>query len=377
MYKKFFICLLCFFMTFTTASAKDIHSIEAQSYVLMDGQSGKVLLEKDSDMQLPPASITKIMTMLLTLEAVDKEVISLSDIVTVSESAAIHEGSHVFLEIGEQISVDDLMKAVAVASGNDAANALAEHVSDSQDDFVKAMNKRAKELKMSNTNFVNCNGLDQENHYSSAMDVAKMTFEIAKHPEIFKYTSIWMDTLRDGAFQLANTNKLIRFYDGATGMKTGYTSNAGYCLSATAERNGISLIAVVMKSPTSSGRFGDASALLNYGFDSYTMIECGKKGQIYGEIAVEKGENESVQAVLSEDVNLTVLKEEKGSVEEKILLPSKVSAPIYKNSTIGKVEYLINGRVVGEAELVALNNSPKTTLSSCFKKLLKNIISCV
>lgn len=377
MYKKFFICLLCFFMTFTTASAKDIHSVEAQSYVLMDGQSGKVLLEKDSDMQLPPASITKIMTMLLTLEAVDKEVISLSDIVTVSESAAIHEGSHVFLEIGEQISVDDLMKAVAVASGNDAANALAEHVSGSQDDFVKAMNKRAKELKMSNTNFVNCNGLDQENHYSSAMDVAKMTFEIAKHPEIFKYTSIWMDTLRDGAFQLANTNKLIRFYDGATGMKTGYTSNAGYCLSATAERNGISLIAVVMKSPTSSGRFGDASALLNYGFDSYTMIECGKKGQIYGEIAVEKGENESVQAVLSGDVNLTVLKEEKGSVEEKILLPSKVSAPIYKNSTIGKVEYLINGRVVGEAELVALNNSSKTTLSSCFKKLLKNIISCV
>ncbi len=377
MYKKFFICLLCFFMTFTTASAKDIHSIEAQSYVLMDGQSGKVLLEKDSDMQLPPASITKIMTMLLTLEAVDKEVISLSDIVTVSESAAIHEGSHVFLEIGEQISVDDLMKAVAVASGNDAANALAEHVSGSQDDFVKAMNKRAKELKMSNTNFVNCNGLDQENHYSSAMDVAKMTFEIVKHPEIFKYTSIWMDTLRDGAFQLANTNKLIRFYDGATGMKTGYTSNAGYCLSATAERNGISLIAVVMKSPTSSGRFGDASALLNYGFDSYTMIECGKKGQIYGEIAVEKGENESVQAVLSGDVNLTVIKKEKGSVEEKILLPSKVSAPIYKNSTIGKVEYLINGRVVGEAELVALNNSPKTTLSSCFKKLLKNIISCV
>lgn len=278
--KRFIAILLIFcFLLPTAALAKGIDELTSKSYILMDGQSGNVLLENNADEQLPPASITKIMTMLLAIEAIDSGKLKTTDIVSVSETAAIKEGSHVFLAPGEQISVDDLMKSIAVASGNDAAIAIAETLCGTQEKFVEQMNKRASELNMNNTKFINCNGLDTDGHVSCARDVAIMTFELLKHPKIFDYTTIWMDTLRNGTFQLANTNKLIRFYDGANGMKTGSTSKAGFCLSATAKRNGVQLIAVVMGAPSSKERFADASTLLNYGFQNYSLTTaCQKRG---------------------------------------------------------------------------------------------------
>ena len=232
----------------------DISTITATSALLMEADTGSLLFEKNADERMPPASITKIMTMLLIMEEIDSGNIKKEDMVTVSDSAAIQTGSHIFLAEGEIMSVHDLLKGIAVASGNDAAIAMAEHISGTQEKFVERMNQKAKELGMENTHFVNCHGLDADGHYSSARDISIMTRELLKHTDIFEYTTIWTDTLRDGAFGLANTNKLIRFYEGANGMKTGSTSKAGYCLSATALRNDMQLIAVVMGAPNRDTR---------------------------------------------------------------------------------------------------------------------------
>ena len=226
MKKSVSVILILVTLIFTHVHAKEIHDIAAKSYILLDGATGNVLVEKEADVKLPPASITKIMTMLLTMEAIDRGTLNFDDVITVSDTAAMHEGSHVFLANGEQITVHELLKAIAVASGNDASIAMAEAVCGTQSEFVKAMNNRAKELGMNNTNFINCNGLDADGHVSCARDIGIMTCELMKHPKIFEYTGIWIDSLRNGEFQLANTNKLIRFYEGANGMKTGSTSKA-------------------------------------------------------------------------------------------------------------------------------------------------------
>ncbi len=367
-----FIVTLCFI--FTTVSAKGIDELTSKSYILMDGLSGNVLLENHADEKLPPASITKIMTMLLAIEAIDSGKISTDDIVTVSSSAAIKTGSHVFLAEGEQISVNDLMKAIAVASGNDAAIAIGEYLCGTQEKFVQEMNTRAKELNMQNTHFVNCNGLDTQGHYSTARDIAIMTYELLKHPKIFDYTTIWMDTLRNGTFQLANTNKLIRFYEGANGMKTGSTSEAGYCLSATALRDGIQLIAVVMAAPSSSERFADASALLNYGFQSYSKVDACKKGDILGEIAVKNGITDMITAVAGNEYSMLIENNKKDLLKQEIVLPQEITAPVLPEQKLGEVIYTFEEREVARVPIVALTGSDKISFSYLFEQLLSSFI---
>ena len=374
MRKIIFITLIFCFLN-VQIYAKTIENVEASSYVLMDGENGNILLEKNKDMKLPPASITKIMTMLLTLDAINDEKISLQDVVTVSETAAQHEGSHVYLASGEQITVHELLKAVAVASGNDAANALAEYVGGDLNSFVKMMNLKAKELHMDNTFFVNCNGLDAEGHLSTASDIAKMTFEISKHPSVFDYTSIWMDTLRNGAFQLSNTNKLIRFYDGATGMKTGYTSQAGYCLSATAERGGVKMIAVVMHSPTSSARFGDASTLLNYGFENYTLVQPCKRGDTVGELTLKNGQKNTIPAIVNKDVRLLLSKKDLNTLKEEVVINKDIVAPVTKNTIVGEITFKVGERVVGGAEIVPIEETNAISFGFILNQFISNYIS--
>ncbi len=373
--KRFIAILLIFcFLLPTAALAKGIDELTSKSYILMDGQSGNVLLENNADEQLPPASITKIMTMLLAIEAIDSGKLKTTDIVSVSETAAIKEGSHVFLAPGEQISVDDLMKSIAVASGNDAAIAIAETLCGTQEKFVEQMNKRASELNMNNTKFINCNGLDTDGHVSCARDVAIMTFELLKHPKIFDYTTIWMDTLRNGTFQLANTNKLIRFYDGANGMKTGSTSKAGFCLSATAKRNGVQLIAVVMGAPSSKERFADASTLLNYGFQNYSLTTACQKGDIAGDVAVTKGTLPAVTAIASQTYSLLTENNQKDLLKEQKVLTETVEAPVEEGQKLGEIIYTFNGKETGRVPLVALNSVSKLTYGHLFKELINNFL---
>lgn len=373
--KRFIAILLIFcFLLPTAALAKGIDELTSKSYILMDGQSGNVLLENNADEQLPPASITKIMTMLLAIEAIDSGKLKTTDIVLVSETAAIKEGSHVFLAPGEQISVDDLMKSIAVASGNDAAIAIAETLCGTQEKFVEQMNKRASELNMNNTKFINCNGLDTDGHVSCARDVAIMTFELLKHPKIFDYTTIWMDTLRNGTFQLANTNKLIRFYDGANGMKTGSTSKAGFCLSATAKRNGVQLIAVVMGAPSSKERFADASTLLNYGFQNYSLTTACQKGDIAGDVSVTKGTLPAVTAIASQTYSLLTENNQKDLLKEQKVLTETVEAPVEEGQKLGEIIYTFNGKETGRVPLVALNSVSKLTYGHLFKELINNFL---
>lgn len=373
--KRFIAILLVFCVLLpTTALAKGIDELTSKSYILMDGQSGNVLLENNADEQLPPASITKIMTMLLAIEAIDSGKIKTTDIVSVSETAAIKEGSHVFLAPGEQISVDDLMKSIAVASGNDAAIAIGETLCGTQEKFVEQMNKRASELNMNNTKFINCNGLDTDGHVSCARDVAIMTFELLKHPKIFDYTTIWMDTLRNGTFQLANTNKLIRFYDGANGMKTGSTSKAGFCLSATAKRNGVQLIAVVMGAPSSKERFADASTLLNYGFQNYSLTTACQKGDIAGDVAVTKGTLPTVTAIASQTYSLLTENNQKDLLKEQKVLVETVEAPVEEGQKLGEIIYTFNGKETGRVPLVALTSVSKLTYGYLFMELINNFL---
>lgn len=265
--------LLCALALWPVRAAAVELPITSRAALLMEKSTGQILYARNEHEQLEPASVTKVMTLLLTMEAIDSGTIHYDDVVTVSADAAGMGGSQVFLAEGEQITVEELLKAVCVASGNDAAVALAEKVAGVHELFVEQMNRRAAELGMEDTHFVNCTGLTAEGHVTSAHDIALMSRElILHHPDIRRFTTIWMDTIRNGAFQLANTNKLIRFYDGATGLKTGYTASAGYCISATAERDGMELIAVIMKAPDKDARTKDAKALLNYGFSTYALV---------------------------------------------------------------------------------------------------------
>ncbi|MCD7946612.1 MAG: D-alanyl-D-alanine carboxypeptidase [Clostridiales bacterium] len=275
-------------------------TISAKAGVLMERETGTVLYEENAHEALEPASVTKVMTMLLVAEAIDSGSISLEDTVTASAYAASMGGSQVYLEEGEQMTVSEMLKAVAVASGNDAAVALAEHLRGSEEAFVAAMNQRAAELGMEDTHFCNCTGLPAEGHVTSAYDIAVMSRELLSHEVIRDYTGIWMDTLRNGTFQLANTNKLIYYYDGATGLKTGFTQGAGFCISASAERDGMELIAVVLGSETSSDRFESAKTLLNYGFGGWTVTDV-TGGVALPPVSVTLGEAESVPTTVEGD----------------------------------------------------------------------------
>lgn len=346
-----FLCL--FFCLPLTVFAEAPLELSAKSAILMEASTGTILHEKASHEALPPASVTKIMTMLLVMEALDNGQYTLDDMVPVSELAASMGGSQVFLEPNEQMSVHDMLKAVAVASGNDAAVALAEYTAGSHEGFVAKMNERAKQLGMNDTNFINCNGLDENGHVTSAHDIAIMSKEIMRHPKIFEYTTIWMDSLRDGAFGLVNTNKLIRFYQGATGLKTGSTSTAGFCISATAKRDGMDLIAVVMGSPTSKERFADTSKMLDYGFANYGICNSLIKEDELKPLVVEKGVKDTVNIGLADGFSLLMKKAEIANMEKKITLHEKVNAPISKNHKVGSVEFFSNGKSVGKCDIVA------------------------
>ena len=362
----FFICV-CFMM----------HSVvvfdESTTDLGLNAKSGNILYESNPDERLPIASVTKVMTMLLIMEAVDSGKISLDDMVTVSENAMSYGGSTMFLETGEQLTVNDMLKGIAVASANDGCVAMAEHLAGSESAFVDMMNEKAKKLGMENTHFMNTNGLDEDDHYSSARDVAIMSRELMKHETIFNYTSIWMDTLRGGKFQLANTNKLIRFYDGANGLKTGSTSKALCCLSAAAKRNDMQLIAVVLGAPTSAERFASAKSLLDYGFVNYavnTQITAGDEVQ---KIAVEKGVDKEVDVVAGDSCSTLVKKGQEDNITKEIKIDETITAPIEAGQKIGTMTISRDGEVIADIDLNASSAVEKKGIGLIIKDFFATI----
>lgn len=370
----FFICV-CFMIQSVVVFAEgntDL-GLNAKSAILMEESTGNILYENNPDERLPIASVTKVMTMLLIMEAVDSGKINLDDMVTVSENAMSYGGSTMFLETGEQLTVNDMLKGIAVASANDGCVAMAEHLAGSESAFVDMMNEKAKELGMENTHFMNTNGLDEDDHYSSARDVAIMSRELMKHETIFNYTSIWMDTLRGGKFQLANTNKLIRFYDGANGLKTGSTSKALCCLSAAAKRNDMQLIAVVLGAPTSAERFASAKSLLDYGFANYavnTQITAGDEVQ---KIAVEKGVDKEVGVVAGDSCSTLVKKGQEDNITKEIKIDETITAPIEAGQKIGTMTISRDGEVIAYIDLNASSAVEKKRIGLIIKDFFATI----
>ncbi len=370
-------CMLfsTFFAVFSINSSaeENIMKIDAKSAILMEAETGKILYEQNAYEALPPASVTKIMTLLLVMEAIDSGKISLDEKVCVSENASQMGGSQVYLKAGEEMSVEDLLKSVVVSSANDSAVALAEHICGSEGAFVNEMNKKAKALGMKNTNFENTNGLDDttQNHVTSAHDIAVMSRELIKHKKILEYSSIWMSTIRDGAFTLTNTNRLIRFYPGATGLKTGSTSKAKFCISATAERNGMHLIAVIMGAPSRDIRNEEAKKLLDYGFANYALYTYEKTD--LGKLSVLGGTSDFCN--ISADKYSAVL--DKGIAEKvttKIEAPEKIAAPIASGQKIGKIIFMCNDEKIGETDIVASETIGKISYWEIFIRILRNFM---
>ena len=348
--------------------------VPAPSAILMDAATGTVLYEKNADEKLPPASVTKIMTLLLVMEALDSGRIGWDDMVTASEAAAAKGGSQVYLEVGEQMSMDEMLKSVVVSSANDCATALAEHVAGSEAAFVEKMNARAAELGMENTHFVNCTGLDDgENaseHLTTARDIAIMSRELLTHEEIKKYTTIWMDTVRNGQFGLSNTNKLVRFYEGTTGLKTGYTSTAGHCLSASAERDGMELIAVVLHCESSTDRFRSAKALLDYGFASYALADTQPEEPLEP-VRVILGEESTLTPVLQQTAPILVEKGELAGITKTVTLCQEVEAPVEAGQQLGTLTLSTSTRTLAEIPIIAPQSVEKLTLWELAARLLK------
>ena len=357
------------------ASAAELN-VPAKSALLMDIATGTVLYEQNAHEKLAPASVTKVMTMLLIMEAIDSGKIGWNDTVTVSESAAAKGGSQIYLKVGETMSVTDMLKSIAVSSANDCACALAEHIAGSETAFVAKMNARAQELGMKDTNFVNCTGLDDDadakNHLTSAYDIALMSRELMlKHPDIQKFTTIWMDTVRNGTFGLANTNKLVRFYPGATGLKTGFTSSAGYCLSATAERGGLGLIAVVMGAKTSQERFAGCKSMLDYGFANFSLVQPEIPGE--NSVNVKLGTEKSVTAIPAEDVKFLLDKGQVDQVTTQILLEETIAAPVSKGQKVGTLTVRVGEQVLAQVPMVATQTVPRLTWWDLFLQVLQRM----
>lgn len=364
------------------AEENNAMDITAQSAVLIENSSGRILYEKEKDKELIPASITKIMTLLLIFEALEKGQIHLEDSVSVSEYAASMGGSQVFLEPGETQTVDTMIKCISVASANDAAVAMAEYVAGSEQAFVDQMNQKAKDLGMKHTHFMNCNGLDdsiESGHYSSAYDVALMSRAlISGYPQISHYSTIWMDEIThstkkgDTQFGLSNTNKLIRTYQGITGLKTGSTSKAKYCLSATASRAAVSLTAVVMAAPDPKIRFNQAASLLDYGFANCTGFEDQTTALKLPAIPVKNGVSETVIPYISKDFSYTLCKGESGDqIKRRIEYKKKLTAPIRKGDMVGRVVYTMNDQTLEEIPIYAVKKVPKAAYTDCLEKLMK------
>ena len=349
-------------------------SLSCASCLLMEKETGAILLEENSHEKLEPASVTKIMTLLLVMEAVDSGRISLDDPVTVSAYAAGMGGSQVYLKEGEQMPVSEMIKCVTVVSGNDCAVALAEHLAGSEGAFVAQMNQRAQELGMADTTFLNCTGLPAQGHVTSAHDIALMSRElILNHPKIRDYTTIWMDSIRDGAFGLTNTNRLVRFYQGTTGLKTGYTSSAQYCMSATAERDGMELIAVVMRSPTVGQRFEDAKALLDYGFANYSLVPVYPDAPL-APVDVLLGVQAQVQPQLERDCRLLVRKGEEGQVGTRLSMAEDVEAPVERGQILGRLEVYVGEELRDTVPILAPEPVERLSIPGIFGRMLSKLL---
>ena len=368
-----FLSMVILLTSIVSVNALSETEITAPAAVLMDANSGKILFEKNAHDQRPCASITKVMTLTLVMEAIDSGKIHLDDVVTTSAHAASMGGSDIWLEEGEQMSVDDMIKATAVASANDAAVALAEFVSGSEDDFVAAMNEKAKSLGMEDTTFLNCNGLDEEGHITSAYDVALMSRELIKHEKIFDYTSIWIDYLRGGETQIVNTNKLLKSYNGITGLKTGTTGDAGSCISATAERNGLSLIGVVLGAASGTDRFRDAATLLDYGFANFESRQLTLSDEL-APINVENGMQDTVEVACEDSAWLTVPKGEGEGVKESLDIPATISAPVADGDVVGSLTFTLSGEELAAFDIVATEDVAEKSFGSIVSLLFRSMI---
>lgn len=341
--------------------------------ILIEQNSGKVLYDYNMHEKLRPASVTKVMTILLIMEALDSGRISLTDKVPCSERASSMGGSQIWLDTTEELTVDEMIKAICVVSANDCTVAMAEYLEGSEEAFVEKMNKRAKELGMNDTTFKNCHGIDEDGHVTSAYDIAIMSRELLKnHPQITNYTTIYMDSLRGGKSELVNTNKLVRNYEGCTGLKTGSTSLALFNLSASATRNGLSLIAVVMKGETSSKRFEEARKLLDFGFTNYEYKELGKANDVVGIANIEKGIEGVVEAVLSNDAGVVMKKTKNNSISQKIEIFNNISAPITKGQKVGELTFLLDDKMIAKVDLISNKDVDKYSLGTMMKKIYES-----
>ena len=346
-------------------------ALESGPACLIDQNTGLVLYDYNMHEQLRPASVTKIMSLLLIMEALDSGRISLTDQVPCTEDAAAMGGSQIWLDVRETLTVDEMLKAICVVSANDCVVAMADYLEGSQEAFVAKMNEKAKELGMNDTCFKNCHGIDEDGHVTSSYDIAIMSRELlVNHPSITNYTTIWMDTLRDGKSSLVNTNKLVRNYSGCTGLKTGSTSIALYNLSASATRNDLSLIAVIMRAPTSAIRFSEAQKLLDYGFNNYSVTSFGNKGDVIKEVQVNKGTSKAINAVLESDAKILTKKSNNNEISQEIIFDDVINAPIIQGQKLGEIKYSINGSVVMTVNLIADTNVPKLSFLSITQSVI-------
>ena len=372
-----FLLTLCLLLTMLPVSTRAVElDVAGKSAVLMDAATGTILYEKNAHEKLHPASVTKVMTMLLIMEAIDSGRIGWNDTVTASEAAAAKGGSQIYLKVGETMTVTDMLKSIAVSSANDCACAMAEHIAGSEGAFVDMMNQRAAELGMNDTHFVNCTGLDDDpaakEHLTCAYDIALMSRELlVNHPKIKDFTTIWMDTVRDGAFGLANTNKLVRFYQGCTGLKTGFTSAAGYCLSASAQRDGMELIGVVMGAETSQERFAACKSMLDYGFANFSLV----KPKVSGEniVGVKLGVSDQVKAVPAENVQLLIDKAQLNTVNVRTELEESVTAPVSQGQRLGTLTIQAGEQILAQVPMVAETAVQRLSWWQIFLKILRRV----
>ncbi len=379
--RKYISFTILFALVFTISKPMNIFAeeqrVNAKSAVLMEPMTGKVILEQNAHDKLPPASVTKVMTLLLIYDAVAEEKIKWTDMVSVSEHASSMGGSQIFLEPNEQQTVRDLTKSIAIASANDAAVAMAEYIGGSEESFVELMNKKAASIGMKDSHFMNACGLDADDHYTSAYDIALMSRElIVNYPAIFEFTKVWQDSIThktkrgEEQFGLTNTNKLLKWYDGATGLKTGSTGKALYCLSGTAERNGLQLIGVVMAAPDPKIRFQEVMKMLDYGFANYGITQGEKAGTVVGKIKVYKGDCDEVNVCVKEDVKILIEKGKTGEIESKPQVMESLSAPFEKGTKAGEITYFYNGEEVGKTDLITESGVQKANFADMIKRLM-------
>ncbi|QIB26032.1 D-alanyl-D-alanine carboxypeptidase family protein [Caloranaerobacter azorensis] len=382
--KRIFSVIIMFILIFNSLMcfADSKFDIQAKSAILIDALSGKVIYEKNPHEKLAPASITKIMVLLLAMEALESNKIKLDDEVIISSNASSMGGSQIYLEEGEQQTVEDLIKSICLRSANDAAVALGEHIAGSEEVFIEMMNNKAKELGMEDTSFKNITGLDEEGHYTSAYDVSIMSKELLKHKKIHQWLTLWMSSIKVGKEKdviqnLVNTNRLIHDYKGANGIKTGFTRKAGYCLSASATRGNLTLISVVMGCKNSSIRFRESKKLLDYGFANYQSIILAKKGTVVRKIPIQKGKVESVEVVVESDLNYLAKKGSSINIEKEVILPSYINAPVSKDSKVGEIIYKVGEKEIGRVNLIIKEDINKASVKDSIRKIFRMMLGTI